>query len=392
MRGRDGQVRGTLLRIAVIGMLAATIGCQSTGRARPSMRPMVRLEQARVAGESRPVLRGQLPLEWHPAAPVTVRYLLAADVGQQSASALAVQQTLRFSRDASTPAQRWTLTGSLRAGRQAAIDLATDSTIAFETPGMTGTLDAVTRGSATLTSTYRIPLRGTTSVQLRGDGNVAGPLGAATAAVTKQSRLAVGAVLVSRVSRIETRETQLSLVEERRANAPPLLSTTATAGLTRDWTRALSGRFVGGVQLSRLAAGIDEPSTVHLNPIGEGTARWRLSRGPTLSLAAGSQMRLDPQRALARRQWNIDLRADWRVSSAWRVTTRWQHAQLLGGATASQTRTFEVTATSRLASQGTVDIGVRTLSLQRPVGLARSMPLEGTHDLRLFIAWSPGVR
>jgi hypothetical protein len=105
-----------------------------------------------------------------------------------------------------------------------------------------------------------------------------------------------------------------------------------------------------------------------------------------------TDVRLDPQRAIARRQWNADLRGEWPVSPAWRLSVRVRHALLTGNGSAQGAHTVELLASTSAPPGGELALGVRVMSAEAPSSSAQTVRSTPLRDLRVFTAWTRGRR
>ena len=104
----------------------AAVACVCSAPAQAQLRPTVRMERADGTAGARNTIRLQLPLAWQISTPWSLRYLLAAEVGERLRSAPALDQSVRLTRNPASARRGWQLTSMLRAGRISALDLAAD--------------------------------------------------------------------------------------------------------------------------------------------------------------------------------------------------------------------------------------------------------------------------
>jgi hypothetical protein len=370
----------------------AAVACVCSAPAQAQLRPTVRMERADGTAGARNTIRLQLPLAWQISTPWSLRYLLAAEVGERLRSTPALDQSVRLTRNPASARRGWQLTSMLRAGRISALDLAADSLAAGDVPGSLGTLASLWRVAGSLGSSARRPIgaraTGVVSAQL----DATSGLGADRDLAPSRQRVALSTGLVSHLSRNETHETRIMLVDERRAGAAPLQAIRGATTITVAPRRAISMSLTGGVQRSRVSTADTTAARARSDVVGDAELRWGSPAHRLATFSLSTDVRLDPQRATARRQWNADIRGEWPVSPAWRISARARQALLTGNGSAQGTRTVELLASTSARPGGVLDLGVRVMSTEAPSSPARTVLSTPLRDLRVFASWTRGRR
>jgi hypothetical protein len=356
------------------------------------LRPTVRVEHVDGSAGARNTVRVQLPLTWKISRPWNLRYVAAAEFGDRLRATPALDQSVRISRDAASARRGWQVTSMLRAGRVSAIDLAADSLVAGETPGSLGTLASLWRAAGSVGSSARTPIGARTSGVVTAQVDATGGLGVDRDLAPARQRAALSAAVVSQLSRNETYETRVTWLDERRAGAAPLQALRGAATVAVSPRRAITVSMTSGVQHSRMSALDTAIVVTRLDVIGDAQLRWRSRSRHIAAFSLSTDVRLDAQRAVARRQWNTEFRGEWPVTPAWRLSTRVRQALLTGNGPVLGTRTGELLASTSAWSGGVLDLGLRVMDSDAPSSPARTVLSTRLRDLRLFMAWTPGSR
>lgn len=370
----------------------AAVACVCGVPAQAQLRPTVRAERADGTAGARTMIQLQLPFAWQLSTPWSLRYLLAANVGERLRATPTLDQSIRITRHPASTRQGWQLTSMLRSGRVSALDLAADSLVAGDVPGSLGTLASRWRVAGSLGSSAHRPVGARATGVLSAQFDATSGIGADREQAPRRQRTALSTGLVSHRFRNTTHETRIMLVDERRPGAAPLHAIRGAATITTAPRRTITVRLTTGVQHSRLSTPDVTAAGARTDLVGDVQLRWRSPAHHLATFSLSTDVRLDPQRAIARRQWNADLRGEWPVSPAWRLSARVRQALLTGTGSAQGAHTVELLASTSAPSNGELALGVRVMSAEAPSSPARTVRSAPLRDLRVFTAWTRGRR